>query len=270
MLSEAANRSPHAAAPVDAAAVSAAPQPRNPPPQHVAIIMDGNGRWARNRGMERIAGHQAGVDNVRTIIECARDIGLQHLTLYAFSVENWSRPASEVEGLMLLLEQFLTDQRAHLIDNEIRLRVLGRPGRLPPAVQALLDDTIAATAHFPRWNLNLALNYGARSEMEDAVRALAIQVAAGSLDPQCIDWPLIAHHLYTADIPDPDLVIRTSGEFRVSNFLLLQSAYAEYYFTDTCWPDFGAEQLRAAIAAYQQRERRFGLTSQQINTDSTQ
>lgn len=233
-------------------------------PAHVAIIMDGNGRWARERGLPREAGHRQGVENVRRIVECAREIDLRYLTLYAFSVENWNRPRLEVNALMRLLESFLKAERKNLIEKQIRLKVAGRWQELPKRVSNLLAKTMEDTAGYDRWTLTLALNYGSRTELLDAVSGYARAVQAGREDLDQLDWPTFSQYLYTADQPDPDLVIRTSGEHRISNFLLLQSAYAEYYFAPAYWPDFGPEAFRAAIADYQRRERRFGLTGDQL------
>ena len=236
-----------------------------PVPEHVAIIMDGNGRWARRRGLPRIEGHRRGVESVRTVVDAARALGIRVLTLYAFSVENWRRPEDEVGGLMSLLETFLNREKANLIKNQVRLRAIGRIDALPPRARAALADTMAATAHFTAHTLVLALNYGARTEVLDAARAFAAAVAAGaaSLD-DASTWEGFARHLYTRDLPDPDLVIRTSGESRLSNFLLVQAAYAEFVFTPVLWPEFGRAELEAAVGEYRRRERRYGLTGEQI------
>ena len=233
-------------------------------PQHVAIIMDGNGRWARERGMPREEGHRQGVENVKRIVECAREMDLRYLTLYAFSVENWNRPKLEVKALMRLLESFLKSQARDLVEKEIRFRVAGRLDEMPPKVARLLRETIEKTAGFDKWTLTLALNYGSRTEVLDAVKAYSEAVLAGAEDPGQLDWETFSGYLYTGDMPDPDLVIRTSGEHRVSNFLLLQSAYAEYYFAREYWPDFGPEAFKEALDNYMSRERRFGLTGEQI------
>ena len=234
-------------------------------PRHVAIIMDGNGRWARRQGKPREEGHRQGVENVKRIVECARELDLRYLTLYAFSVENWNRPKLEVHALMRLLEGFLKSQTREMVEKQIRFRVAGRIDEMPERVQRLLRKAIAATESFGRWNLTLALNYGSRTEVIDAVRRYATDVREGRADPDLLDWDTFNTYFYTHDLPDPDLVIRTSGEHRVSNFLLLQSAYAEYYFAEEFWPDFGPEEFRKAIAAYTRRERRFGLTGDQVN-----
>jgi undecaprenyl diphosphate synthase len=235
-----------------------------PMPRHVAIIMDGNGRWARARNLPREEGHRQGVENVKRIVSCAKEIDLRYLTLYAFSVENWKRPKTEVGALMRLLEQFLKSQARDLKEKEIRLQVVGRLNELPKRVARLLEKTIEETAGFSNWTLSLALNYGSRTEILDAIKAYGKAVQAGGEDPDALDWPVLQKYLYTGAMPDPDLVIRTSGEHRISNFLLLQSAYAEYFFAKEYWPDFGPEAFRAAIEAYRRRERRFGLTGEQI------
>ncbi len=233
-------------------------------PRHVAIIMDGNGRWARARGKSREEGHRQGVENVKRIVECAREMDLRYLTLYAFSVENWNRPRMEVNALMRLLESFLKSQTADLIEKGIRLRIAGKIDKLPTRVRKRLEAAVEQTREFHKWNLTLALNYGARTETIDAIRQYAHAVLQGQENPDDLDWNGFSRFLYTADLPDPDLVIRTSGEYRISNFLLLQSAYAEYFFTDAYWPDFSPELFREALLAYQKRERRYGMTSEQI------
>jgi undecaprenyl diphosphate synthase len=233
-------------------------------PQHVAIIMDGNGRWARQRGMPREEGHRQGVENVKRIVECSRELNLKYLTLYAFSVENWNRPKLEVNALMRLLESFLKSQSKDMIEKQIRFRIAGRLDDMPKRVRKLLQETVSATEGFGRWNLTLALNYGSRTEVLDAVQAYAKAAIAGEVNPEQLDWASFNKYLYTADLPDPDLVIRTSGEHRISNFLLMQSAYAEYFFAEENWPDFGPEAFKRAIECYAQRERRFGLTGDQV------
>ena len=230
--------------------------------------MDGNGRWAKQRGLPRVEGHRRGVETVRAITTAARELGVRYLTLYAFSVENWKRPAAEVGALMSLLEFFLKRETAGLVKNRVRLRTIGRTQDLPEVVRKQLDHAIAATAQFTEQTLILALNYGARTEVLDAARAYAADLAAGKTQPAGDDWAAFSRYLYTADIPDPDLVIRTSGETRISNFLLMQAAYAEFVFTPTLWPDFTKADLEAAIADYHRRERRFGLTSEQVSTPS--
>lgn len=233
-------------------------------PQHIAIVMDGNGRWAKQRGLPRLEGHRRGVEAVRTIIDAARELDIRYLTLYAFSVENWNRPQDEVGGLMSLLEFFLKRETATLVKNQIRLLTIGRIEELPAAVLRQLEAAKTATAHFTGHTLVLALNYGARTEVADAARAFTAAVAAGQENLDDCSWTTFSRYLSTSGIPDPDLVIRTSGELRISNFLLLQSAYAEFVFSPVLWPDFGREQLRAAVAEYARRERRFGLTSEQL------
>ncbi len=226
--------------------------------------MDGNGRWAVNRGFSRIEGHRRGVQNVRGIVECARDIGIRYLTLYAFSVENWQRPSSEINALMVLLERFLNRELATLLENRVRLRTIGRTDRLPPKVRLALDEVKEKTAHFSGQTLVLALNYGARDEVIDAVKSYASAIQSGKAEIDKLDWPAFAQYLSTAGLPDPDLIIRTSGENRLSNFLLLQSAYAEMYFTPILWPDFSPDDFRAAVDFYWKRERRFGKTGAQL------
>jgi len=233
-------------------------------PGHIAIIMDGNGRWAKQRGLPRIEGHRRGVETVRTVTFAARDLGVRQLTLYAFSAENWNRPADEVGALMGLLEFYLKKELATFVRDRVRLRTIGRTEELPAGVQRLLRDTIEKTKDFTDYTLVLALNYGARTEVVDAARAYAAAVAAGTEKLNDGSWDTFQRYLYTADMPDPDLVIRTSGETRISNFLLMQAAYAELIFTPTLWPDFTKADLAAAIAEYGQRERRFGLTSEQV------
>ena len=236
----------------------------NVPPEHVAIIMDGNGRWAVNRGLPRIEGHRRGVQNVRGIVECAGNIGIRYLTLYAFSVENWQRPSSEINALMLLLERFLNRELATLQKNRVRLRTIGRTDRLPQKVRLALDEVIQKTSQFSGQTLVLALNYGARDEVIDAVKSYAAAVREGKAEVDKLDWPAFSRYLSTAGLPDPDLIIRTSGENRLSNFLLLQSAYAEMFFTPILWPDFGPDDFRAAVDFYWNRERRFGKTGAQV------
>ncbi|MDD3179252.1 MAG: polyprenyl diphosphate synthase [Opitutaceae bacterium] len=233
-------------------------------PQHVAIIMDGNGRWAKQRGLPRLEGHRRGVETVRTVVDAAREIGIRYLTLYAFSVENWQRPPDEVSGLMGLLDFFLRRELDNLTKNRVRLHTIGRTQELPENVQRELRRVTDATASFTEWHLVLALNYSARTEIVDAARAYAAAVAAGHTSPDATTWDTFGRYLYTADLPDPDLIIRTSGEQRISNFLLLQGAYAEMVFTPVLWPDFGAGDLQAAVTEFARRERRFGLTSEQV------
>ena len=234
-------------------------------PQHVAIIMDGNGRWAKNRGLPRIEGHRRGVEAVRTTTFAARDLGVRMLTLYAFSIENWKRPAEEVQALMSLLEYYLKKELDTFVRDRVRLRTIGHTEELPAGVQSVLRTTIEETKHFTDYTLVLALNYGARTEVVDAARAYAAAVAAGKEKLNDNSWATFSRYLYTGDMPEPDLVIRTSGETRISNFLLLQAAYAEFVFTPVLWPDFTKADLAAAIADFNRRERRFGLTSEQLS-----
>jgi len=227
-------------------------------PHHVAIIMDGNGRWARQRGMERVAGHLQGVNSVRaTVEECCR-LGVGQLTLYCLSSENWKRPQTELDFLMMLLEQYLVQERPEILAQNIRFTTIGRREGLPPPVLREIDENVRLTRDNGGMTLCLAINYGSRMEMVDAVRALAARVRDGELSPEQIDEATISDALYTAGIPDPDLLIRTANEMRVSNFLLWQISYAELWVTDKFWPDFDAATLRQALADYGRRERRFG------------
>jgi undecaprenyl diphosphate synthase len=235
-------------------------------PQHVAIIMDGNGRWAKSRGLPRLEGHRRGVETVRTVVDAAREIGIRYITLYAFSVENWKRPTDEVSGLMGLLDYFLRRELNTLIKGKVRLHTIGHTEALPANVRRELDRVKEATKDFTDWNLVLALNYGSRAEVADAARAYAAAVQAGTENPADASWEHFARYLSTTGLPDPDLLIRTSGEQRVSNFLLLQCAYAEMVFTPVLWPDFGQADLQAAVDEYGRRERRYGLTTEQIKT----
>ena len=237
--------------------------PRERWPRHVAVIMDGNGRWAQARGLPRAAGHREGVATVRRIVtECARlnarGCGLAALTLYSFSSENWKRPADEVAALMLLCCEFLKLERPTMLRENIRFRRIGRREGLPPEVLAELDETERATAHCSGLTLCLALNYGSRTEIADAARALAEEVAAGRRSADSIDESALASRLYTAGIPDPDLLVRTAGELRVSNYLLWQISYAELHVTEVLWPDFSEVDFHRAIADFASRERRFG------------
>jgi undecaprenyl diphosphate synthase len=238
-------------------------------PQHVAIIMDGNGRWAKQRGLPRIEGHRRGVETVRTVTDAGRELGLRTLTLYAFSAENWNRPQDEVGALMGLLEFYLKKELGTFIKNRIRLRTIGRITGLPAGVQKALNHTVEATKDFADYTLVLALNYGSRTEVVDAAHAYAAAVAAGREKLNDNSWATFGRYLYTAELPDPDLIIRTSGETRLSNFLLMQGAYAELVFTPVLWPDFGKADLAAAIAEYGTRERRYGQTSEQLKTAPT-
>ena len=228
-------------------------------PAHIAIIMDGNGRWASERNISRVRGHSAGGEALRALLSaCRARPYIRYLTLYAFSTENWKRPAEEVEDLMNLLRHYVKREAVELHENNVRLRFIGKLDALAPDIQRDLAEVEALTANNTALTVMMAISYGARQEMTSAVQTIAAQVAAGSLAPADITSHTLAEHLYTQDAPDPDLLIRTGGEQRLSNFLLWQSAYAELYFTDTLWPDFTAEQLDAAVAWYGQRERRFG------------
>ena len=227
-------------------------------PRSVAVIMDGNGRWARQAGLERIRGHERGIDSVRTTVtECAR-LGVEALVLYAFSEENWQRPQREIALLFKLLKRFLAEELPTLMQNQVRLLHSGRRARLAPDVLALLDDTIAETAGNKGMRLSLAISYGGRQELVDAMQAIAVDVAAGRLRPGEISEQTIREHLYQPALPDPDLLIRTAGEQRISNFLLWQVSYAEIHVSDVCWPEFGAEQLHEAFRDYGRRTRKFG------------
>ena len=227
-------------------------------PRHIAIIMDGNGRWAKQRGKPRVEGHRAGIASVREVVETCARLEIDALTLYAFSVENWKRPRFEVVTLMTLLKEYLRKELAALVENDIRFRVVGRMNELDPSVQKELIRGLAATSTCRGMTFNIALNYGGRTEIVDACRSLAQDVAAGRLTPEQIDEETLGSRLGTAGIPDPDLLIRTSGEMRVSNFLLWQIAYAEIWVTPTFWPDFRKKDLYEAILDFQKRERRYG------------
>jgi undecaprenyl diphosphate synthase len=227
-------------------------------PAHVAMIMDGNGRWAKRRLMNRVRGHQRGVEVVRDMVRSCADLGIAHLTLYAFSTENWARPKAEISALMELLKKFLRDEIDELLENGIRLSTVGQIERLPADVRERLRDAMSRTARGRRMTLHLALSYGGREELVSMVRSLASRARDGSLDPADITEAVVSAHLYTRDVPDPDLLIRTSGEQRISNFLLWQIAYAELFFTETLWPDFTREELVRILRVYQGRDRRFG------------
>ncbi len=237
----------------------AAPLPR-PLPRHIAIIMDGNGRWAQARGLPRVAGHRRGAEALRRTLTAASELGIPYLTLFGFSSENWKRPLTEVDDLMGLLRHYLRGEIAELHRNGVRLRVIGEIGRLSADLVTLIANAEALTRGNRGINLTIALSYGGRAEIVAAARAIAVKVAAGSLAIEAVDEDLIAGHLFTADLPDPDLLIRTSGEQRISNFLLWQCAYAELVFTKTLWPDFGRPDLDEAIADYCGRERRYGAS----------
>lgn len=227
-------------------------------PRHIAVIMDGNGRWATARGFPRVFGHRNGASAVRATVEEAGRLGIDYLTLYSFSIENWSRPREEVRELMRLYLEYMSGEREALVRENIRLVQIGRREGLPPEALEALDRTIDATSGCTGPTLCLAVNYGSRAEIVDAARAIAGRVARGELTPEQVDESVLGGHLYTASLPDPDLIIRTAGEMRLSNFLLWQLSYAEFVSTETLWPDFGAEDLRAAIRVYASRERRFG------------
>jgi undecaprenyl diphosphate synthase len=228
-------------------------------PIHIAVIMDGNGRWAKKRRLPRLAGHRAGRESVRTVVRTCAKIGIKYLTLYAFSLENWQRPKREVSGLMSFFRQVLKEEYRELNDNGVQLRAVGRLDMLPGNTRRALQDTMAKLAHNTKLILTLALSYGGRAELLDAVRSLAREVGEGKLDVESVDEEVFRRYLYDPSVPDPDLLIRTSGEMRVSNFLLWQIAYTEIYVTDVLWPDFRERDLIESIKAYQKRERRFGL-----------
>ena len=227
-------------------------------PRHIAVIMDGNGRWARERGLPRIEGHRRGSESVRACTAACIEAGVPYLTLYAFSKENWQRPADEVGALMLLLDRFLAERTAEIMERNIRLLAIGHLADLPDKARKRLEDTILKSANNTALTLTLALSYGARTEIVDATRAIAREVKAGKLDPETINEDTIASHLYTAGVPDPDLLVRTSGEMRISNFLLWQISYAEIVVTPKLWPDFAKEDLFAAMQEYARRNRRYG------------
>ncbi|RRD62457.1 isoprenyl transferase [Tannerella forsythia] len=234
-------------------------------PQHVAIIMDGNGRWAKERGKDRSEGHREGVVSVRKVVEAATTLGLRYLTVYTFSTENWKRPESEVHALMGLMVAAIHRETPDLMKNNVRLKAIGDLDRLPHEVRTTLDECLLQTSVNTGTTLVLALSYSSRWEILHAVKALTEEAARGQLRAEEVTEELLASHLTTRDLPDPDLLIRTGGEQRISNFLLWQLSYAELYFTDIYWPDFREEELYQAIRSYQQRERRFGKTSDQLN-----
>jgi undecaprenyl diphosphate synthase len=241
-------------------------------PHHIAIIMDGNGRWAAQRGLPRIAGHRAGVDTVRSVVEeCAR-LKIPYLTLFAFSTENWRRPEDEVGALMILLDQYLKRELKTLMKNNVRLNTIGRLADLPDNVRGTLDDVTSRSAENSGLTLTLALSYSGRDDIVHAVRQIAQDVSEGRVTPESIDPELFSSSLDTAQgnvvMPDPDLLIRTSGEMRISNFLLWQIAYSEFYVTEKLWPDFRETDLNEAIESYKMRERRFGMTSEQVAPES--
>jgi undecaprenyl diphosphate synthase len=227
-------------------------------PRHVAVIMDGNGRWAQQRGLPRIMGHRRGVDTLKKLLRTCRDWGIKALTAYAFSTENWGRPLEEVDFLMTLFERVLRQELAEMMDEGVQIRFVGNLQSLPPTLQAEIDKAVEQTQNNPGIRFTIATNYGGRQEIVQACRAIATQVQLGKLAPENIDESLFSHHLYTAGLEDPDLLIRTSGEMRISNFLLWQLAYAELYVTDTLWPDFDLVEFHRALCDYQKRHRRFG------------
>lgn len=237
-------------------------------PQHVAIIMDGNGRWAKQKGEERVVGHISGVESVREALKAATESGVKYLTLYAFSTENWNRPKEEVDALMDLLVNTIAREFSKLDENDVRLRAIGDLERLPDSCKEALQKAIDKTKNNTTINLILALNYSARWEITKAVKLISEKVKAGELDSNNINEDTVSDNLSTKNIPDPELLIRTSGEYRISNFLLWQCAYAEFYFTKTFWPDFKQENFYEAIADYQKRERRFGKVSEQLQQNA--
>jgi len=231
-------------------------------PKHVAIIMDGNGRWAKKKAMNRIRGHEEGAGSVRNIVKVSREIGIPWLTLYAFSEENWKRPKYEVEALMKLLSRFLKGELDEMLNNGIRFQTIGRIDKLPKFVQNRVQKTVEKTSRNKDMVLTLALSYGSRQEVSDAIQKIAKRVEAGDLTSEKITEQIISDSLYTGGMPDPDLLIRTSAEYRLSNFLLWQMAYTEFYFTPTLWPEFRKDEYLEAIEEYQKRERRFGATGE--------
>jgi len=227
-------------------------------PRHVAVIMDGNGRWAKQRGLPRVAGHRAGASAVREVVEAGRELGVQYLTLYAFSSENWKRPRHEVRALMALLRKFMRDELKEMLHYGISMKVIGRMDMLPPQIQEEVLEMISKTAHCDKMTVVLALSYGGRMEIVDAARKIAEECVAGKLRPSDIDERALSQRLYLPECPEPDLLIRTSGECRLSNFLLWQLSYSEIYFVPVLWPDFSREEFCRALIEYQKRERRFG------------
>ncbi len=233
-------------------------------PRHIAIIMDGNGRWAEKHTLGRISGHRKGAKSVKITVRVCRELGIQYLTLYAFSVENWLRPREEVDALMELLQEYLRSEIPVMMKHDIRLTAIGHIGALQDSVRKILNEAMEKTSQNRGMVLNLALSYGGRDEIIEAVKEIMKESKNGNITPQNITKELFSRYLYTGEIPDPDLLIRTSGEYRLSNFLLWQTAYTELYFTDVLWPDFRRKHLMEAIADFQRRERRFGLTSDQL------
>jgi undecaprenyl diphosphate synthase len=237
-------------------------------PQHVAIIMDGNGRWAEQRGLSRLHGHRVGKDSVRAVVESARKLGIRYLSLFAFSTENWNRPPKEVDALMQLLRRYLASELDKMMKHGIRLIAVGSLRRLPPAVREALRSAVASTRNNTGMTVVLAVSYGGRDEITDAVRRLARKVKKGQLEPDAITQDVFRRHLATKDIPDPDLLVRTSGEMRVSNFFLWQLAYTEIYVTETLWPDFREREFEQALGSFEQRQRRFGRTPTQVEREA--
>lgn len=233
-------------------------------PKHIAIIMDGNGRWAKKRSFDRIRGHQEGIESARAVVKCCRELGIQVLTLYAFSLENWSRPAIEIKALMELLKRYLKSELSELIKNNIRLNVIGDTHILPEDVWKMVSEAVQKTAANKGMILNIALSYSGRNEIVQAVRKISRDLQDGKITSDQISEDTFEQYLFTAGLPDPDLLIRTSGEHRISNFLLWQIAYTELYVTDVLWPDFRKDNLILALLDFQKRERRFGLTHEQI------
>ena len=227
-------------------------------PRHIAIILDGNGRWAKKRGLPRTAGHAAGAETFRRIATYCKDIGIEYLTVYAFSTENWKRPREEIDAIMNLLGKYLRESVETMERDHIRLKILGDPAVLSPELRELIDETADISTRYEGFQANVCLNYGGRDEILRAARALAADCAEGRMRPEELDEAAFSNRLWSAGVPDPDLIIRPSGELRISNFLLWQSAYAEFYFTDVLWPDFSREELNRALAAYQGRSRRYG------------
>ena len=236
-----------------------------PSPQHVAIIMDGNGRWAQKRGLPRVAGHKQGADTVERVVRAAKDLGVKHLTLFAFSTENWNRPEQEVTDLMGLLRQYLRSKTVEMHENNVRLRIIGDRSRLSKDILSSIDYAEDLTKSNTDITVYMALSYSGRWDMTQAMQKIAAQVQEGMLKPESITEDVIAGNLSTVGVPEPDLIIRTSGEQRISNFLLWQGAYSEYYFTEAHWPDFDQALLAEAIASYQKRERRFGKIAVQAS-----
>lgn len=237
---------------------SDAPQLNKKIPAHVAIIMDGNGRWAQRRGLPRLKGHEQGAESVRAVLRAMREAGVRYLTLYAFSTENWVRPKDEVDGLMNLLSFFMDHHEKDLLKNKVRFQVMGQVERLPATVQKKLTKLMEKTAQEYEYTLIVALSYGSRLEIAEAAKAIARKAARGELDPETVTEQTVAQHLYLPDVPDPELMIRTSGELRLSNFMLWQLSYAELYVTDVLWPDFREPEFFAALEAFNQRGRRYG------------